>query len=55
MIRELKEEIEKLRTGGGGGGGDSGGADTSALVAQQKALEDQIEAERREFAEKLAA
>jgi len=38
MIRELKEEIEKMRANGGGGGG--GGGDTSALVAQQKALED---------------
>jgi len=26
MIRELKEEIEKLKKGGGGGGGGGGGA-----------------------------
>jgi len=32
MIRELKEEIEKLRLTGGGGEG--GGGDASALIAQ---------------------
>ena len=54
MIRELKEEIERLRTGGAtGGGGASNDAELAEAMKEQKAMMDQMEAERKEFEQKL--
>ena len=57
MIRELKEENERLRkelASGGGGGGGGGGADPAALKAAQEAYEAnlaEIEAKSRSWEE----
>ena len=61
MIRELKEENERLRkelASGGGGGGGGGGADPAALKAAQEAYEAnlaEIEAKSRSWEEQLQA
>jgi hypothetical protein len=57
MIRELKEEIEKLKKGGGGGGGGGGAGMTEEErleMEQTKQLMEQMQKEKEEFAAKLA-
>ena len=41
LIRELKEEIEKLRQGGGGGGGGGGGAVNDEELKRQMAEQEE--------------
>lgn len=61
LIRELKEEIDRLKLGGatGGGGGSGGGGNGQAnaeLAAKMKEQEEQmkrIEEERKEYERKL--
>ena len=67
LIRELREEIEKLRAGGavavegtpgaGGGGGGGGGnnAELEAKLAQQREAMEEIEREKAEFQKRLEA
>jgi hypothetical protein len=57
MIRELKEELEALRKGGAVAGGGGGGLsdEMKAEMEEQKALLEQMQKEKDEFAEKLAA
>jgi len=58
MIRELREEIEKLRSGGVTTGNGEGGAVNNAemekAMAEQKRLMEEMERERLEFEQKLA-
>ena len=56
MIRELREEIEKLRAGGaiGGGGGGAANAEMEKAMAEQKRLMEEMEREKEEFEAKLA-
>lgn len=52
MIRELKEEIERLRAGGASVGGRGNVVDNSELEAKMKQQEEmmrQIEQERKDF------
>ena len=61
LIRELREEIEKMKAGGAvaggsGGGGGGGGAGNAALEAKLKEQDDQmkkIQEEREEWEKKL--
>ena len=57
MIRELKEELEALRKGGAVAGGGGGGLsdEMKAEMEEQKALLEQMQKEKDEFAENLAA
>ena len=57
LIRELKEEIEKLRQGGGGGGGGGGAINDEELKRQMAEQEEKmaaIEREREEMEAKFA-
>ena len=57
LIRELKEEIEKLRQGGGGGGGGGGVINDEELKRQMAEQEEKmaaIEREREEMEAKFA-
>lgn len=42
LIRELKEEIERLRDGGGGGGGGAGGVTNDAELQRKMAEQDEM-------------
>lgn len=56
MIRELKQELEALKKGGAVTGGGGGLTDEmKAEMEEQKALLEQMQKEKDEFAEKLAA
>ena len=58
MIRELKEELERLRKGGVAGGGGGGGElseEMKAEMEEQRRLLEQFQREKDEYAEKLKA
>lgn len=55
MIRELREEIEKLKAGGATSGGGGNNAEMEKAMAEQKRLMEEMEREREEFEAKLAA
>lgn len=56
MIRELKEEIERLRNGAGqAGGGVKANAELEEKMRQQEVMMQQIENERKEFEKQLLA
>ena len=57
MIRELKQELEALKKGGAVAGGGGGGIsdEMKAEMEEQKALLEQMQKERDEYEEKLAA
>jgi len=54
MIRELREEIEKLKSGGATGGGGVNNEEMEKAMAEQKRLMEEMEQERLEFEAKLA-
>ena len=49
MIRELKEEIEKLRMGAGSADGGKANAELEEKMREQELMMQQIEIERKEF------
>ena len=55
MIRELKEEIEKLRMGAGSAGGGKANAELEEKMREQELMMQQIEIERKEFQKQLLA
>jgi hypothetical protein len=57
MIRELKEELERLKKGGaaGGGGGGELSEEMKAEMEEQRRLLEQFQREKDEYAEKLKA
>ena len=57
LIRELKEELDKLKKGGAvaGGGGGELSAEMKAEMEEQRHLLEQMQKDKDEYAEKLAA